>query len=115
MRKWESRISETTSESDRLAWRASRLAITSVSLLSVKLTRLGLRKDLGLPIGIIAHFMRKNSVASSAENRRASLCASRLRHRYLNFNVVRARRANTSAAIQKRTIIFDSFHPANSK
>ena len=65
LRKWESRISEITSESDRLAWRASRRAVTSVSLLSVKLTRLGLRKDLGLPIGIIAHFMRKNGQRSS--------------------------------------------------
>jgi hypothetical protein len=66
LRKWESRISETSSERDRLAWRASRRAVTSVSLLSVKLTRLGLRKDLGLPIGIIAHFMRENSQPSSA-------------------------------------------------
>ncbi len=78
MRKWESRISETSSESDLLAWRASRRAVTSVSLLSVKLTRLGLRKDLGLPIGIMAHFMRKNSLSSSAAPRPWSVVRRRL-------------------------------------
>src|SRR5208337_494247 len=49
-----------TSESDLLTWRARRRAITSVSRLRVKLTRLGLRNDLGLPMIIIAHFMREN-------------------------------------------------------
>jgi len=35
--------------------------------------------------------------------------------RYLSFNVVSANKANTSDAIQKRTIIFDSDHPNSSK
>src|SRR5579875_2047080 len=52
------------------------------------------------------------------------LCAlisirQRILHRaltdHLNFSVVRAKRAKTSAAIQKRAIIFDSFHPNSSK
>jgi hypothetical protein len=34
---------------------------------------------------------------------------------YLNFSVVSAKSANTSDAIQKRTMIFDSDHPSNSK
>ena len=34
---------------------------------------------------------------------------------YLNFSVVNANNANTSAAIQKRTITFDSLQPINSK
>ncbi len=34
---------------------------------------------------------------------------------YLSFNVVSANSANTSAAIQKRTITFDSLHPSSSK
>jgi hypothetical protein len=34
---------------------------------------------------------------------------------YLSFNVVSANRANTSDAIQKRTMIFDSDQPINSK
>jgi hypothetical protein len=34
---------------------------------------------------------------------------------YLSFNVVKANRANTSDAIQKRTIIFDSDQPSSSK
>jgi hypothetical protein len=34
---------------------------------------------------------------------------------YLNFNVVNANNANTSDAIQKRTMIFDSDQPSNSK
>src|ERR1700721_800840 len=34
---------------------------------------------------------------------------------YLNFSVVSANSANTNDAIQKRTIIFDSDHPINSK
>jgi len=34
---------------------------------------------------------------------------------YLSFSVVSANSANTSDAIQKRTIIFDSDHPINSK
>jgi hypothetical protein len=34
---------------------------------------------------------------------------------YLNFNVVRANRAKTSDAIQKRTMTFDSDHPISSK
>ena len=34
---------------------------------------------------------------------------------YLNFSVVSANSANTSAAIQNRTITFDSDHPSNSK
>ena len=34
---------------------------------------------------------------------------------YLNFNVVSAKSAKISAAIQKRTMIFDSFQPDNSK
>jgi hypothetical protein len=49
-----------TSERDLLACRASRRATTSVSRLRVKLTRLGLRNDFGLPILVTAHFMRKN-------------------------------------------------------
>ena len=114
MRKWESRISETSSESDLLAWRASRRAVTSVSLLSVKLTRLGLRKDLGLPIRIIAHFMRKKSLSSSAVPRPCP-DGQRPTENYRNFRVVRASSAKTRAAIQKRTMIFDSFHPASSK
>ena len=60
MRKCESRISETISDSDRRAWRAKRLAVESVFRFRVKLTRLGLRNDLGLPIIIIVHFMREN-------------------------------------------------------
>src|SRR5689334_7307404 len=36
-------------------------------------------------------------------------------HHYLNFNVVSENSANTSATIQKRTMIFDSLQPANSK
>jgi hypothetical protein len=35
--------------------------------------------------------------------------------RYLNFSVVSAKSAKTSAAIQKRTMTFDSLHPSNSK
>jgi hypothetical protein len=35
--------------------------------------------------------------------------------RYLNFNVVNANSAKTSAAIQNRTITFDSLQPSNSK
>jgi len=35
----------------------------------------------------------------------------RLRRHYRNFNVVRAKSANTSEAIQKRTITFDSLQP----
>jgi hypothetical protein len=34
---------------------------------------------------------------------------------YLNFKVVSANRANTSETIQKRTMIFDSDQPINSK
>jgi len=34
---------------------------------------------------------------------------------YLNFKVVNANKANTSEAIQNRTIIFDSDHPISSK
>ena len=34
---------------------------------------------------------------------------------HLNFKVVRENSANTSATIQKRTIIFDSLQPASSK
>jgi len=34
---------------------------------------------------------------------------------YLNFSVVSANNANTSDAIQKRTMIFDSDQPNNSK
>jgi hypothetical protein len=34
---------------------------------------------------------------------------------YRNFSVVSANSANTSDAIQKRTIIFDSDQPINSK
>ena len=34
---------------------------------------------------------------------------------YLNFNVVSANSANTSDAIQKRTITFDSDQPSSSK
>ncbi len=37
------------------------------------------------------------------------------RHAYLNFNVVNANSANTSATIQNRTITFDSLQPSNSK
>jgi len=35
--------------------------------------------------------------------------------RYLNFNVVSANSAKTSAAIQNRTITFDSLQPSSSK
>ena len=38
-----------------------------------------------------------------------------LTSRYLNFKVVSENSANTSAAIQNRTIIFDSLQPINSK
>ena len=34
---------------------------------------------------------------------------------YLSFKVVSAKSAKTSAAIQKRAMILDSFHPSNSK
>ena len=34
---------------------------------------------------------------------------------YLNFSVVNANSAKTSATIQKRTITFDSLQPSNSK
>lgn len=34
---------------------------------------------------------------------------------YRNFKVVNANKAKTSDAIQKRTMIFDSDHPINSK
>jgi len=34
---------------------------------------------------------------------------------YRSFNVVSANKANTSEAIQKRTMIFDSDQPINSK
>ena len=34
---------------------------------------------------------------------------------YLNLSVVNENNANTSAAIQNRTIVFDSLHPASSK
>ena len=34
---------------------------------------------------------------------------------YLSFNVVSAKSAKTSDAIQKRTMIFDSDQPSNSK
>ena len=34
---------------------------------------------------------------------------------YLNFKVVNANKANTSDAIQKRTMIFDSDQPSSSK
>src|SRR5207253_10871425 len=37
------------------------------------------------------------------------------RSSYLNFKVVSANSANTKAAIQKRTITFDSLQPSNSK
>jgi len=37
------------------------------------------------------------------------------RQRYLSFNVVSAKSAKTSAAIQKRAMTLDSFHPSNSK
>jgi hypothetical protein len=36
-------------------------------------------------------------------------------HSYLSFNVVSENSAKTSATIQKRTMIFDSLQPANSK
>src|SRR5690348_11988169 len=36
-------------------------------------------------------------------------------HRYLSFNVVNENSAKTRATIQKRTMIFDSLQPANSK
>ena len=39
----------------------------------------------------------------------------RSRGPYLNFKVVRAKSANTSDAIQKRTITFDSLQPISSK
>ena len=46
----ELRISETTSERDRCARRATRRAAFKVSRFSVRLTRVGLRKDLGRAI-----------------------------------------------------------------
>jgi hypothetical protein len=39
----------------------------------------------------------------------------RSRGHYLNFKVVRAKSANTSDAIQKRTITLDSLQPISSK
>src|ERR1700722_18734096 len=43
------------------------------------------------------------------------LRASVVNRSYLSFNVDSANSANTSDAIQKRTMIFDSDHPINSK
>ena len=53
------------SESERRARRASRRATTRVSRLRVKLTRVGLRNDFGLPISIYAHFMRENCLCQT--------------------------------------------------
>jgi hypothetical protein len=50
LRKYPSRISETNSERERRFSRASRRALTTVSRFNVRLTRVGLRKDLGLAI-----------------------------------------------------------------
>jgi hypothetical protein len=109
-----------TSERDLLACRASRRATTSVSRLRVRLTRLGLRNDFGLPMLVTAHFMRKNlkRQTSFRESKSAFLphvAATDNGQLYLSFNVVSAKSAKTSAAIQKRAIILDSFHPSNSK
>ena len=43
------------------------------------------------------------------------VCVSVVNRSYRNFSVVNANSANTSDAIQKRTITFDSDHPINSK
>ena len=49
----------------------------------------------------VRHLFRKNPL-------------TRMRH-YLSFNVVSANSAKTSAAIQNRTMTFDSLHPSSSK
>ena len=60
------------------------------------------------------HHDFRNSVIRDPPNIVARHCAT-FRGHYLNFNVVRAKSANTSDAIQKRTMTFDSLQPINSK
>src|SRR5579875_574398 len=55
-RKWISRISDITTETDLFVWRASRRAACNALRSSVRLTRVGLRKDFGLPIGYLRAF-----------------------------------------------------------
>ena len=54
------------------------------------------------------------SIAEFA-NRKLRHCATFCRCHYRNFSVVRAKSANTSDAIQKRTMTFDSLQPSSSK
>jgi hypothetical protein len=92
-----------TIERERRARRAKRLARSSDLRSSVRLTRVGLRKDFGLPIAHLCAFYAHK------------LSPSMKRWLQRNFNVVNAKRAKIKAAIQKRAIIFDSFQPCNSK
>ena len=51
----------------------------------------------------------------ASSHARPKLIVARIPSRYRNFKVVSANRANTSEAIQKRTMILDSDQPISSK
>ena len=61
-----SRISDTTTERDLRVWRASRRAVCRVLRSSVRLTRVGLRKDFGLPIDYLSAFYAHKLQTSNA-------------------------------------------------
>ena len=66
LRKYPSRIPETVSERDRRARRASRRARSKVSRSRVRLTRVGLRNDLGLAIRRYCAFYAQKPPGSNA-------------------------------------------------